>query len=244
MPDNIVIHYFIKGGWVMWPILLTSIVAASVILERAIWWTQERRKRDSVKLEKIYVALEEGDVKQASALAQDSRDPILRVIWHGLNHHHASLEGALQVAAGIEISRAGRFLVVLDTIVTLAPLLGLLGTVTGLMRAFFKLGDVELSEQAIGGGIGEALIATASGLVIAVIALIALNYFSARVARFQFDLQTAATNTEVLTKTALAEASLSSAATDSIANAVAKAITAALKQKENIEYENRFTAAA
>ncbi len=113
-------------------------------------------------------------------------------------------EGALQIASGIELKRAGRFLVVLDTIVTLAPLLGLLGTVTGLMRAFFKLGNTELSEQAITGGIAEALIATACGLSVAVIALIALNFFGARVAEFQFELQTAGTNTEVLLRGAKA----------------------------------------
>jgi biopolymer transport protein ExbB len=221
MIDNIVAQYFVKGGWIMWPILITSVIAVSVIVERAIWWILESRKRDGDKLDKIYSALETGDIKSASAFARNSRDPLLRVIWHGLNHYHASLQGALQVAAGIELERAGRFLVVLDTIVTLAPLLGLLGTVTGLMRAFFRLGDVELSEQAIGGGIAEALIATASGLVIAVVALIALNYFAAKLAKFQFELQTAATNTEVLTGTALAT-----------------------KNKESISYEDRFAAVA
>jgi biopolymer transport protein ExbB len=220
MAENIVVQYFIKGGWIMWPILITSFAAIAVIVERIIWWSLETRRRDPEKLDKIYSALENGEVKAASAFARNSRDPLLRVIWHGLNHYHASLQGALQVAAGIELERAGRFLVVLDTIVTLAPLLGLLGTVTGLMRAFFKLGDVELSEQAIGGGIAEALIATASGLVIAVVALIALNYFSSRLAKFQFELQTAATNTEVLTSSATA------------------------KGKESIAYEDRFTAAA
>ena len=224
MTDNIVVQYFIKGGWIMWPILVTSIVAISVIIERTIWWILESRKRETDKLDQVYGALENGDVKSASAYARSSHDPLLRVIWHGLNHYHASLQGALQVAAGIELERAGRFLVVLDTIVTLAPLLGLLGTVTGLIRAFFRLGDVELSEQAIGGGVAEALIATASGLVIAVVALIALNYFSAKLAKFQFELQTAATNTEVLTGTAVA--------------------ALAAKEKESISYETRFTAAA
>ncbi len=220
MTDNIVIQYFVKGGWIMWPILLTSVVALAVIVERAIWWTLESRRRETDKLDQIYGSLENGDLKAASAYARNSRDPLLRVIWHGLNHHHASLEGALQVAAGIELKRAGRFLVVLDTIVTLAPLLGLLGTVTGLMRAFFRLGDAEVSEQAITGGIAEALIATACGLTIAVIALIALNYLAAKVADFQFQIQTAATNTEVLVGSHIA------------------------KEKEAAPYENRFTAAA
>jgi biopolymer transport protein ExbB len=204
--DNIVVQYFVKGGWIMWPILITSLTALAVIFERAIWWTMENTKRDPDKLDKVYSALQKGDVKVASGLARTSEDPILRVIWHGLNHYHSSLEGALQVAAGIEIERAGRFLVVMDTIVTLAPLLGLLGTVTGLMRAFFKLGSTELSESAISGGIAEALIATACGLTIAVASLVALNFFAARVSKFQFELQNACTNVEVMSRTAKKEA--------------------------------------
>jgi biopolymer transport protein ExbB len=204
MTDNIVFQYFVKGGWIMWLILPVSLATITVVIERIVWWIVEGRKRDNAKLDRVYGLIEEGTVVDASTIARQSHDPRLRVIYHGLNHYHASLEGALQVAASIEIERAGRFLVVLDTIVTLAPLLGLLGTVTGLMRAFFRLGDAELSEQAITGGIAEALIATACGLSIAVIALIALNYFSAKVAKFTFELQNAGTNTEVLLRTAAA----------------------------------------
>lgn len=202
MDQNLVVQYFYKGGWIMFPILLTSIAALAVIIERILWWTTEARKQDSDKLNQVYAALEKKDLKVASGLARTSEDPILRVIWHGLNHHYDSLEGALQLAAGIEIERAGRFLVVMDTIVTLAPLLGLLGTVTGLMKAFFKLGNSELSEGAITGGIAEALIATACGLTIAVVCLIALNYFSAKVAKFTFQLQNACTNIVILVKAA------------------------------------------
>jgi biopolymer transport protein ExbB len=96
------------------------------------------------------------------------------------------------------MARAGRFLNVMDTLVTLAPLLGLLGTVTGLMRAFLKVGEAELSVMAVTGGIGEALIATACGLLIAIVSLVPLNYFSGKLARLQFELETAASNVEVL----------------------------------------------
>jgi biopolymer transport protein ExbB len=120
------------------------------------------------------------------------------MMWNGLNHQHASLQGALQVAAGIEIKRAGRFLVVMDTLVTLAPLLGLLGTITGLMKSFSFLGNEELAVQAVTGGIAEALIATACGLGIAIFALVPFNFFTSRVSNLEFELQTAATNLEVM----------------------------------------------
>jgi biopolymer transport protein ExbB len=182
----------------MWPILITSLVAVTVIFERAIWWTMEQRQRDPEKLDKVYSSIKKGDLKVASGLARTSEDPILRMIWHALNNFYASPDGALHVAAELEIQRAGRFIIVLDTIVTLAPLLGLMGTVTGLMRAFFKLGTAELSESAISGGIAEALIATVCGLAIAVVSLIFLNYFSGRVARLQVEILNACTNMEGL----------------------------------------------
>jgi biopolymer transport protein ExbB len=195
---NFFIDNFRKGGPIMWPILIISIVALTVVLERCFWWGARWFRRDPKRVEKVFTAIETGDVNEASRLARGSRDPILRMLWNGLNHQHASLQGALQVAAGIEIKRAGRFLVVMDTLVTLAPLLGLLGTITGLIRSFSFLGNEELAVQAVTGGIAEALIATACGLGLAIFALIPFNFFTSRVSNLEFELQTAATNLEVM----------------------------------------------
>src|ERR1700736_5252778 len=196
--SNFLIDNFRKGGPIMWPILIVSIVALTVAIERIFWWGGRWFRRDPKRIEKVFTAIEVGDVAEASRLSRDSRDPVLRMMWNGLNHQHASLQGALQVAAGIEIKRAGRFLVVMDTLVTLAPLLGLLGTVTGLIRSFRFLGNEELAIQAVTGGIAEALIATACGLGIAIFALIPFNFFTSRVSNLEFELQTAATNLEVM----------------------------------------------
>ena len=196
--SNWLIDQFRKGGPVMWPILIVSIVALTVVLERCIWWSGRWFRRDPKRIEKVFTAIENGDTAEASRLSRGSRDPVLRMLWNGLNHQHSSLEAALQVAAGIEIKRAGRFLVVMDTLVTLAPLLGLLGTITGLIRSFSFLGNEELAVQAVTGGIAEALIATACGLGIAIFALIPFNFFTSRVSNLEFELQTAATNLEVM----------------------------------------------
>jgi biopolymer transport protein ExbB len=195
---NFLIDNFRKGGPIMWPILIVSIIGVAVVLERVFWWTGRWMRRDPKRIEKVFTAIETGDVTEASRLSRGSRDPVLRMMWNGLNHQHASLQGALQVAAGIEIKRAGRFLVVMDTLVTLAPLLGLLGTITGLIRSFSFLGNEELAVQAVTGGIAEALIATACGLGIAIFALIPFNFFTSRVSNLEFELQTAATNLEVM----------------------------------------------
>src|SRR5882762_9077385 len=124
------------------------------------------------------------------------------MIWHGLNHFHSSMQGALQVAAGIELQKAGRFLTVMDTLVTLAPLLGLLGTVTGIMGSFTSIGGEELAVEKVTGGIGEALIATMCGLGIAIVSLVPFNFFNGKAARLQFELETAATNVEVMVNAA------------------------------------------
>ena len=131
MLANVLVKYFEAGGPVMWPILITGLVAVAVVGERAFWWSRESKRRNPAGLEKLFGAIEAGDFANAARLSKDSTDPIIRMIWHGMNHHHSSLQGALQVAAGAELQKAGRFLVVMDTLVTLAPLLGLLGTVSG-----------------------------------------------------------------------------------------------------------------
>jgi biopolymer transport protein ExbB len=201
MLANIVFEFFIKGGPVMWPIFVAAVVAVAVVGERTFWWLRESRQRDHKKLEQLLAALENSDLAGAEIISKNSEDPVIRMIRHclgHLGHKRSSLLGALQLAAGIELKRAGRFLTVMDTLITLAPLLGLLGTVTGLMRAFLNIGNANLSVTAVTGGIGEALIATACGLGIAIFALVPFNYFSARVTQLQFDLETAATNVEVM----------------------------------------------
>ena len=182
----------------MWPLLLTAVIAVAVFIERVWWWAREARRTDTRRLEQVLAQIEEGDVDQASKLAENSQDPVLRMIWHGLNHVHCSMQGAMQMAAGIELERAGRFLAVLDTIITLAPLLGLLGTVTGIMHSFSFVGNEELAAIKVSGGIAEALIATACGLAIAMFCLIPFNYFQRRIERLRFKLETQATNVEVM----------------------------------------------
>ena len=195
---NFVVDTFVKGGPIMWPILVVSIVSLAVVLERLIWWLRQKSLRESAKLEKIFAAIETGDVKDASELARTSQDPRLRTVWHGLNHHHTTMQSALQVATGLEIQRASRFLVVMDTIITLAPLLGLLGTVTGIMGAFNAVGQNGLDPSSVSAGIGEALIATACGLTVAMCTLIPYNWFTSKVEQLKFELETAATNLEVM----------------------------------------------
>ncbi len=89
MQDLVLVRIFLQGGWIMWPILATSIVALTVIAERVLWWRKEQALRDPRKLDLILGALEINEVRAASTLAGSSQDAILRVIFFGLNHKNA-----------------------------------------------------------------------------------------------------------------------------------------------------------
>ena len=86
---NFLIDNFRKGGPIMWPILIVSIVGLTVVIERICWWTARWMRRDPKRIEKVFTAIETGDVAEASKLSRASRDPVLRMMWNGLNHQHA-----------------------------------------------------------------------------------------------------------------------------------------------------------
>ncbi|WP_395748055.1 MotA/TolQ/ExbB proton channel family protein [Prosthecobacter sp.] len=195
---NVVIDLFHKGGPIMYPIAVVSLVAACIFVERVFWWLRFSAKRSTKQMDEVYEKLEAGNLAQAIAHSAKSGDPVVRMIHHGLNHRHTSMQGALEVAAGQELRDAGRYLSAMDTIVTLAPLLGLLGTVTGIMGSFTSIGSSELAVEKVTGGIGEALIATAAGLGIAIGTLVPMNYFHSRLAGLKFDLEAAANNVLIL----------------------------------------------
>ncbi|MFN0079504.1 MAG: MotA/TolQ/ExbB proton channel family protein [Prosthecobacter sp.] len=195
---NAVVDLFLKGGPIMYPIALVTLVAVCIFVERVFWWLRFATKRSVKQLDAVYETLEAGNLAQAIAQSAQSSDPVVRMIHHGLHHRHSSMQGALEVAAGQELRDAGRFLSAMDTIVTLAPLLGLLGTVTGIMGSFTSIGSSELAVEKVTGGIGEALIATAAGLGIAIGTLVPMNYFHSRLAALKFDLEAAANNVLIL----------------------------------------------
>jgi biopolymer transport protein ExbB len=195
---NAVVDLFHKGGPIMYPIAVVTVVAVCIFVERVFWWLRFTAKRSTKQLDEVYEKLEAGDLAKAIAISANSGDPVVRMIHHGLNHRHTSMQGALEVSAGQELRDAGRYLSAMDTIVTLAPLLGLLGTVTGIMGSFTSIGGSELAVEKVTGGIGEALIATAAGLGIAIGTLVPMNYFHSRLAGLKFDLEAAANNVLIL----------------------------------------------
>jgi biopolymer transport protein ExbB len=144
-------------------------------------------------------AVEQGDPDGAVKIADDTKDFVARTLCAALSHRREkSISSALLRAAEQELARYNRGLSTLDTIITLAPLLGLLGTVTGMMNSFGMLQGGELgAPTAITGGIAEALIATAFGLGVAIMALIPFNYLNSRLELARREIQDAAAHVEI-----------------------------------------------
>lgn len=182
----------------MWPLLVVSIVAVAAVFERLVFLTRLFFQRDSSAVKHIFSEAASGDLEKAGETAAKSSDYVARVLACALAHRQISFEGAVLQAAGKELRRFNRGIAVLDTIITLAPLLGLFGTVTGMIRAFrFVQGDLG-APSAITGGIAEALIATAFGLVIAMIALLPFNFLNARLEQAREEIEAAAAELEMV----------------------------------------------
>ncbi|MFO0984299.1 MAG: MotA/TolQ/ExbB proton channel family protein [Planctomycetota bacterium] len=192
------IHIFEKGGPIMWPLLFASILALGTVLERLLFLFIERLRRDPKATEAFFAAVAQGDIEAAIGIGKASKFYIVRALGYALSHRETSLASALLYSQAQELKRFQRGIPVLDTVITLAPLLGLLGTVTGMMGSFSLIGGELSAPGAITGGIAEALIATAFGLGIAITALIPFNFLNARTDQARHELESASTQLELL----------------------------------------------
>jgi biopolymer transport protein ExbB len=173
------IDIIVKGGIVMIPLLACSLISLALTIERVIFWA---RIRSQQAVQHMLALVEAGEFDRALKLGRDSQHPIARVMAAGLAHRNPAPAKAMEAAAQAQIPALKSRLGTLDTIITLAPLLGLLGTVVGMIGSFDIMSDAGMGQpHAITGGVAEALIATASGLLIAILTLIPYNYFTTRV---------------------------------------------------------------
>ena len=182
----------------MWPLLAVSVVVLAVVIERFLFIVIERKNRDERVVGEILTQIEKGHLDQATRVGEASKDFVVRAVTYALTHREKSFSEAMLRAANWELKRFHRGLTILDTAITLAPLLGLLGTVTGMIRSFDMLGGSELgAPSAITGGIAEALIATAYGLGIAITGLLPFNYLNSREEEARLEMQDAASHIEI-----------------------------------------------
>lgn len=183
----------------MYPLLFCSILSLTIVIERGIFWIREKNRRDRRRLDLMMDLFEKNDLEGAKKVAANTADFVIRVLVCGIVHREFSLRDALRMAADEEISRMRRYLPILDTMITLAPLLGILGTVTGIIFSFNMLGVVGVEDpRAITAGIAQALITTAFGLAVAILSLIPYNYFISRVEKAALEIEQYATSLEIL----------------------------------------------
>jgi biopolymer transport protein ExbB len=194
--DSGAIGILIKGGPIMIPLLLASVLALTIIVERWRFWRRLHKEDNSAAVLELVV---EGHIDHAVKMAYESRHPIVRVLHAGLEYRHRAPGPAMEAAAQAELQQAKAYLSTLDTIITLAPLLGLLGTITGMISAFGIVSATGLGQpNAITGGIAEALIATATGLFVAIMTLVPYNYFRTKVEQLTERMEERATRLELL----------------------------------------------
>ena len=199
--DMSVMELFAHGGPIMWPILLTSFLGITVVVERLLFIIRENSHREPEVVEKMLESVEKRDIDGALAIGRQSKDAVARILVYSLTNKEYSLSNAFIRASSQELARFSQGMATLDTVITAAPLLGLLGTVTGMMRTFGNMsGDLSSAAGAITGGVAEALIATACGLAIAILGLLPYNYLNARTEQAKQEISDASHALEILIK--------------------------------------------
>ena len=188
------------GGWMMVPLALCSLVSLTIIIERFLYFRRlGNGGGNGGGAEQVLELVHKGKVPEGQKLAQTSPLPALRVLAAGLAHPGDPVK-AMEAAGVSQYAAMKRGLPALDTIVTLAPLLGLLGTIIGMINSFQIMAAVSAggSPHAVTGGVAEALICTATGIAIAVITLIPYNYFMSRVEQESESIEQYATQLEMV----------------------------------------------
>jgi biopolymer transport protein ExbB len=192
-------NIFIKGGPVMYPLLVCSIIALTVIIERSIFWMTEGMRGNRALVEFVLELCQKGDWDGVKKKVAGSKDFVIRILVSGILHRDFSMTKAMESAAAEEIKRMRRYMAVLDTMITVAPLLGIFGTVLGIITSFELLGTSGIEHpQAVTAGIAQALITTASGLGIAILSVFPYNYFNSRVENAVQTIEKYATSLEIV----------------------------------------------
>jgi len=181
---NTVLELIKAGGWVMWPIMLASIIAMAIVVER-FWTLQSKRIAPDNLVAQVWQWLRGGHLDEARLQALRAGSPLGRILAAGLvnrRHERAIIRESIEETGRLVVFELERYLNTLGTIAAVSPLLGLLGTVFGMIQMFGALKTAGAGDPAeLAGGIGQALITTAAGLLVAIPALYFYRYFRGRV---------------------------------------------------------------
>lgn len=191
---------FQLGGWVMFPLLICSVIAFAIVIERTVFWRNIYRHQNIGLTLKILDLADQGKFEAARELGQPAQDGIIKILLSGIAHRDYSLTSAIEMAAFDELKRLQKYIPVLETIITIAPLLGILGTILGIIQAFDLLG-VGLGQLAgpkqVMAGIAKSLLTTAWGLIIAIPTLIMTNWFQSQTGHYAREIEKFGTSLEI-----------------------------------------------
>ena len=197
--EKTMLNIFINGGPVMYPLLACSIIVLTVIIERILFWINLDKNRNQLLLNVVLELCRKGDWKSVKEKTAGSKDYILEILITGILHREFSMIKAMESAAAEEIKRMRRYMNILDTMITVAPLLGIFGTVIGIILSFEVLGSSGIEHpEAVTAGIAQALITTATGLGIAILTVFPYNYFNSRVENAAISIEKYATSLEIV----------------------------------------------
>lgn len=183
----------------MWPLLACSIITLTVVLERLFFWIGLERHRNRPLMDEVLEIARYGDWEAIKTKTTGCRDHVIRMLVVGILHRKFSLGKAMEAEAEVALKRMRRFMTVLDTMITVAPLLGIFGTVLGIITSFNLLGSSGIEDpKAVTAGIAQALITTATGLGIAILAVFPYNYFNTRIEAAAHVMEKYATNLEIV----------------------------------------------
>lgn len=181
-----------SGGWVMWPIILCSVAALAIIGER-LWSLQQKYVCPPNLIPQVRQWIERNELDASRIALVDASSPMGRVVAAGLlNRHHSRevIKEALEDAGRHTVPELERYLRTLGTIATISPFLGLLGTVIGMIEMFSGIGKQGVGDPSIvASGIAQALITTASGLLVAIPSVMFYRYFRGKVGELLIDME-------------------------------------------------------
>lgn len=190
---------FQNGGPVMYPLLACSLIVLTIIIERFFFWAKISYERDQRLLDEVLELSRQGEWAAVRDKIEQSRDYIIRILVAGILHRDFSMIKAMESAASDEVKQMRQYMRVMDTMITVAPLLGIFGTVLGIISSFDMLGAAGIEHpELVTGGIAQALITTASGLGIAIFTVFPYNYFNSRVEEATQAIEKYATSLEIV----------------------------------------------
>ena len=204
---------FLKGGILMWPILLCSIIGLAVVIDRYIVIRKARINVPAFMV-RIRGFIKKKDISGAVSHCMEEKSPIANVVRKGLKKYrlgHERVKESIENAGSQEVSKLEKGLPILATISGIAPLLGFLGTVTGMISTFMRIEDLQGSANPsdLAGGIWEALITTAFGLIVGIPALALYNYFVSAVKKLVGEIEMVANDVvDVVQDTSTAQTEL------------------------------------